>query len=43
MGISNPLLDFIIGDWDRHDDQWRWAHIDVEDNEKSLSTHTTRS
>ncbi|MEM9836266.1 MAG: hypothetical protein AAF828_07175 [Bacteroidota bacterium] len=22
------LFDFLIGDWDRHRDQWRWAEID---------------
>lgn len=22
------LLDMLIGDWDRHDDQWRWAAFD---------------
>jgi hypothetical protein len=22
------LFDMVIGDWDRHDDQWRWATID---------------
>ena len=25
------LLDMIIGDWDRHDDQWRWAEFDKDD------------
>ncbi|GAA4826257.1 metallophosphoesterase [Algivirga pacifica] len=23
--LRNRLFDMIIGDWDRHDDQWRWA------------------
>lgn len=23
--LRNRLFDLIIGDWDRHDDQWRWA------------------
>jgi hypothetical protein len=25
--LRNRLFDLIIGDWDRHDDQWRWATI----------------
>ena len=24
----NRLFDFFLGDWDRHDDQWRWAKFD---------------
>jgi hypothetical protein len=28
------MLDFIIGDWDRHDDQWTWAVINQEDDYK---------
>lgn len=23
--LKSRLFDFFIGDWDRHDDQWRWA------------------
>lgn len=23
--LRNRLFDMVIGDWDRHDDQWRWA------------------
>jgi calcineurin-like phosphoesterase family protein len=26
------LFDMIIGDWDRHDDQWRWSKIEYEDS-----------
>ena len=26
--VRNRLFDMWIGDWDRHDDQWRWAQID---------------
>ena len=26
------LFDHIIGDWDRHQDQWRWASIEDKDN-----------
>ncbi|MEO6684457.1 MAG: metallophosphoesterase [Dyadobacter sp.] len=25
--LRTRLLDFLIGDWDRHDDQWVWAEI----------------
>ncbi|SNS91842.1 Calcineurin-like phosphoesterase [Ekhidna lutea] len=28
--VRNRLFDMWIGDWDRHDDQWRWAQIDQE-------------
>ena len=23
--VRSRLLDLFLGDWDRHDDQWRWA------------------
>jgi len=26
------LFDVVIGDWDRHDDQWRWAEFDTLGN-----------
>ncbi len=26
------LFDLVIGDWDRHDDQWRWAGFDQNKN-----------
>ncbi len=29
--VRNRLFDMIIGDWDRHDDQWRWAQFDDRD------------
>lgn len=29
------LFDFLIGDWDRHRDQWRWAEIDQPDGFKT--------
>ncbi len=32
--IRTRLFDFLIGDWDRHDDQWRWARIDQKDGAK---------
>ncbi|ARS37856.1 hypothetical protein CA264_13285 [Pontibacter actiniarum] len=28
------LLDFVIGDWDRHEDQWRWRQLDDADSNK---------
>lgn len=28
--LRNRLFDMIIGDWDRHDDQWRWATLEKE-------------
>ncbi|MCU0383957.1 MAG: metallophosphoesterase, partial [Cyclobacteriaceae bacterium] len=27
----NRLFDLLIGDWDRHDDQWRWASFKTKD------------
>jgi len=32
--IRTRLLDFLIGDWDRHDDQWTWASFDKDDDNK---------
>ena len=29
--LRSRLFDIIIGDWDRHDDQWRWARFDRTD------------
>ena len=26
--LRSRLFDLVIGDWDRHDDQWRWATIE---------------
>ncbi|UXP33452.1 metallophosphoesterase [Reichenbachiella agarivorans] len=28
--LRNRMFDMIIGDWDRHEDQWRWASYDSE-------------
>ena len=28
--IRARLFDMLIGDWDRHSDQWRWAEFDTE-------------
>lgn len=27
----NRLFDFWVGDWDRHEDQWRWTEMEDED------------
>jgi hypothetical protein len=27
--VRSRLFDMLIGDWDRHDDQWRWSLIDT--------------
>ena len=32
--VKARLFDMLIGDWDRHVDQWRWAEFDGEDGEK---------
>lgn len=31
--LRNRLFDLIIGDWDRHDDQWRWATVKLKKDE----------
>lgn len=28
--VRSRLFDIMIGDWDRHDDQWRWARFEKE-------------
>lgn len=30
--LRSRLFDNIIGDWDRHSDQWRWASFEMEDD-----------
>jgi len=35
--IRARLFDILIGDWDRHDDQWRWASF--KDKEKDLTIY----
>ncbi len=30
--IRTRLFDMLLGDWDRHSDQWRWARFDNGDN-----------
>ncbi|OEK07478.1 metallophosphoesterase [Roseivirga misakiensis] len=32
--VRNRLFDMWLGDWDRHDDQWRWIEYDGKDDEK---------
>jgi hypothetical protein len=31
--IKSRLFDMLIGDWDRHQDQWRWSRFDISDDE----------
>lgn len=30
------LFDMLIGDWDRHSDQWRWAAVEPEDGQGKI-------
>ncbi|MDC6365501.1 MULTISPECIES: metallophosphoesterase [Flavobacteriaceae] len=32
--VRARLFDILVGDWDRHVDQWRWAEFDGEDGKK---------
>ena len=32
--VRNRIFDIWIGDWDRHDDQWRWVEENRKDDEK---------
>ena len=34
--LKNRLFDLWLGDWDRHDDQWRWAIFDDPDGKGDL-------
>jgi hypothetical protein len=34
FALRSRLFDVLIGDWDRHDDQWRWATFKDEDGYK---------
>ena len=29
--VKARLFDFIIGDWDRHEDQWKWGEVNKDD------------
>lgn len=32
--IRARIFDMLIGDWDRHQDQWRWVEYETDDDEK---------
>ncbi|MEZ4803581.1 MAG: metallophosphoesterase [Gelidibacter sp.] len=32
--VRARLFDMLVGDWDRHQDQWRWAQFDQENGDK---------
>ncbi|WP_373056126.1 metallophosphoesterase [Zunongwangia sp. H14] len=32
--VRARVFDMLIGDWDRHQDQWRWAEIEKEDGSR---------
>ena len=32
--IRARLFDMLLGDWDRHQDQWRWAQFNLENGDK---------
>ncbi len=32
--IKARLFDMLIGDWDRHQDQWRWSRFDISEDKK---------
>ena len=34
--IKARLFDMLIGDWDRHTDQWRWARFKDKENDKII-------
>jgi len=34
--IRARIFDFLIGDWDRHQDQWRWVEYEKEDGDKEF-------
>lgn len=34
FALQNRMMDMLIGDWDRHDDQWRWATF--KEGEKTI-------
>jgi hypothetical protein len=31
--IKARLFDMLLGDWDRHQDQWRWSRFDISEDE----------
>jgi hypothetical protein len=36
MMLRNRLLDMLISDWDRHEDQWRWASFEPADEKGKI-------
>ncbi|SDJ79160.1 Calcineurin-like phosphoesterase [Catalinimonas alkaloidigena] len=36
LTLRSRLFDILIGDWDRHDDQWRWAEYEEEGKKGKL-------
>jgi len=36
--IKARIFDMLIGDWDRHEDQWRWSEYEQEDGTKIYQT-----
>ncbi|WP_239970518.1 metallophosphoesterase [Confluentibacter citreus] len=32
--IKARLFDMLLGDWDRHQDQWKWAEFEIENGDK---------
>ncbi|RZS90586.1 hypothetical protein [Aquimarina brevivitae] len=34
--IRSRVFDMLIGDWDRHQDQWRWVEYEVEDEDETI-------
>ena len=36
MTLRARLLDFVLGDWDRHEDNWRWQPKAVGDGDETL-------
>ena len=36
MFMKNRLLDLLISDWDRHEDQWRWAAFEPADKKGKI-------
>ncbi len=35
--LRNRLFDLLIGDWDRHEDQWRWAQFEPFELDSTLT------
>lgn len=34
--IRARVFDMLIGDWDRHQDQWRWVEFEINDDKKTF-------